>query len=150
MKDIVNKRFWVLLFTLNLVTSLIYLAFSFKWYPLLLGHLAGVISFLIFISLTMLVIKLIFPKKPKSNTRKTRVLAILLMLLVFAVNFAVILGFVLINRLLITHYAKSTYSIGFWPINMISFSSPYLLVVFVALLDSLTTRKQIKRKDTNG
>ncbi|ACF07003.1 Uncharacterised protein [Metamycoplasma arthritidis] len=150
MKDIVNKRFWVIFFTLNLVTSLIYLAFSFKWYSLLLGHIAGVISFLIFISLTYLAIKLVVLKKPNNKLTKTRALAIFLMFLVLVVNSLIILAFIMINRLVVTHYAKSSVQIGLWPINMFTFSTPYLLVIFVGLVDSLAKNKQTKRKDENG
>ncbi|WP_187145650.1 hypothetical protein [Metamycoplasma arthritidis] len=56
----------------------------------------------------------------------------------------------MINRLVVTHYAKSSVQIGLWPINMFTFSTPYLLVIFVGLVDSLAKNKQTKRKDENG
>lgn len=154
MKDIINKKFWVIYFVLNLASVLIYAAFAFLRYELVLGDLVGIISFLIFIGSIFLVFKIAFNGKTNLSTKSSRI-GIVFLFLVFAIlNLGIIALFIFFNYLYKKSHSQG--NIAFAPFNLITMMTPYVILSFQIIVlgvsEYIKTRllEKKKRREENG
>lgn len=133
MKEILNRRFWIINITLNAAMMMMYLAFSFIRYDLALGHIVGIISFCLFLTSIYLPIKVIASKKPQKQITKVRTLGVVLFLIIEFCNFLVIILFAIFNYLFKLKYGWN--NVGQQPFNIFTIVSPYLIF----MIQSITT-----------
>ncbi|RMA79115.1 hypothetical protein JN00_0167 [Metamycoplasma subdolum] len=148
MKDTLNKRHWVIFFTLNLVMLLGYITVSYFNYSLVIGHLAGVVSFLFFSLSISLLFRENKQKEGEKSIKKTKSIKVVLFLLIALVNTLIIFGCAGLNYLLRTQNPYQ--SIGFWPINLITFATPYTLILISAIVEIVLVRLDRKKGKEDG
>ncbi|WP_412031498.1 hypothetical protein [Metamycoplasma buccale] len=149
MKDIISKRFWVLVVVLNIITTLIYIGCSVWKYQLLLGNLIGIISFLIFIFVIKLIFKIVFAKKENKSVKWVKGVAIILILLTTFFNLLFILMIFGFNYLYKTHIDVNG-NLAFNLFNIITFTTPYLVFTIACVIESIWQIKDQRKGKING
>ncbi|WP_427867548.1 hypothetical protein [Mycoplasmopsis arginini] len=150
MNKLNGKLFWITYTTLNIALLLIFSAIAFLDYSLLLGYLVGIVSFLLFLVMLKLSLRLI-KNSIDSNSKKqykTRMfIAILIFLLLMILNVAILGFFIWINSYYHSIYPSS--NLAFFPFNTITITAPYLLLSVFSIIWAVIFAIK-KRKEDNG
>ena len=143
MKDIISKRFWIVFLTLNSCFALIYLAFAYINYSLILGHAAGCLTFSFFIYCS----SLLFKEKNSNKDIKikpSKAKNILFFTLSSIGTLIIVSIFFLINYLY-RKYVDKTINLFFKIVNFLTFATPFLLFTLTCLIEVIANRKDLKK-----
>ena len=143
MKDIISKRFWIVFWTLNSCFVLIYLAFAYINCSLILGHIAGCLTFSFFIYCS----SLLFKEKNSNKDIKikpSKAKNVVFFALLSIGTLIIVSIFFLINYLY-RKYVDKTINLFFKIINFLTFATPFLLFTLTCLIEVIANRKDLKK-----
>ena len=143
MKDIISKRFWIVFWTLNSCFALIYLAFAYINYSLILGYVAGCLTFSFFIYCS----SLLFKEKNSNKDIKikpSKAKNIMFFVLLSIGTLIIVSIFFLINYLY-RKYVDKTINLFFKIVNFLTFATPFLLFTLTCLIEVIANRKDLKK-----
>ncbi|TPE58103.1 hypothetical protein FJO69_00655 [[Mycoplasma] falconis] len=146
MKDIIrkNQKIWVVFIALNFAALMMYTAFAYLRYDLVLGDLVGIISFALLIGFVLLCFKLF--AKPQANKKKSRLntfFIILIFLVLLIINLGIFALFFYINKLYNRSYPSS--NIAFEPFNFLAVMTPYVILSLMSIVIAFANIKKAKR-----
>lgn len=151
MNKINVKNFWITYTTLNISLFLILASVSFFDYSLLLGHLVGIVSFLLFLISLKIVLKLVknsLETQDKKQYKIKKFIAILVFLLLIVFNGCIFSLFIWIN--VHVNSNNELYNVAFFPFNTIAMTFPYLLMSIYSIAWAVVLFIKNKRKENNG
>lgn len=143
MKDIISKRFWIVFWTFNSCFALIYLAFAYINCSLILGHVAGCLTFSFFIYCS----SLLFKEKNSNKDIKikpSKAKNVVFFALLSIGTLIIVSIFFLINYLY-RKYVDKTINLFFKIINFLTFATPFLLFTLTCLIEVIANRKDLKK-----
>ncbi|AWX69663.1 hypothetical protein [[Mycoplasma] anseris] len=154
MKDTLNKKNWIPYIILNVVMLLGFCSLAEINFSLVIGHLAGIFSILIFLGGLALVFKISFSKKEDASVKKIKSLVLILVALVLILNLGIIVGLFFANHYYVTHFHLNKSNIAFYPFNMITFTTPYILLTInffiIGIINFVKAKKSQNKKGIHG
>ena len=141
MKDILNKKFWIIFLTINAAFVMLFISFSYWNYSLILGFISGFVVFIIYILSISSCINKIFSEIKDINKKHKKRIGILFLFLINIFILALILAIFMINYLY-RKYIDTKTIIAFYPINFIVFVIPFLIFIVSTLITYLKIKKQ--------
>ncbi|WP_373590052.1 hypothetical protein [Metamycoplasma equirhinis] len=152
MKKILNREFWVVFTTLNIIALMGYFAFSFISYEIVTGHIIGIISFIVFLMSIVIPTNFMFNiKNDAKSSKKMKAYAVMLFLIFCLCNLLIITLAGLINYGVSTIKEIKITMIS--PINLFVIPTPYIIFsiqTLVAFLKNYITNIKLKRREENG
>ena len=148
MKDIVNKRFWIIFWTLNSCFALIYLAFAYLNYSLILGHIAGCLTFLFFICCS----SLLFRQKNSNKDIKIKLIKaknVMFFILISIGTLLIVSIFFLVNYFY-RKYVDKTINLFFYIINFLTFATPFLTFTITCIVEVILSKKIVEHINVKG
>ncbi|WP_045434013.1 hypothetical protein [Metamycoplasma canadense] len=152
MTKLTGKNFWIIYTTLNISLMLIFASLAFFDYSLILGFLVGMISFLLFLLLIKLALKMVknsIETQEKKQYKIKLYTAFLIFLLLLFLNLGLLSLFIWVNSYYHHNYNNET-NIAFFPFNVITITSPYLLLSIFSIIWGIYLLIKTKRKEDNG